>query len=350
MSLLLTNTQNLRAKSNLDRNEYRRSRYGAFAAFIDGNSRPDSIVSPQLERLARQSAGSLLETPVIQADQDVITKVTNTLSPVLLDDENTSQMYQFTFVTMGWSFSQVPTMFSNNEIDIQTDFNKKYMKYLYAVAKKLDELAYTTITTNKSQVLAQPLNYDFTGNTVNVNFADREMFLTDADALMNGNDYYGSLAVLGNSGLQSTVARIQQHGLFNDQDKGMQLMGKDLYYSNAIPTETDEFSEGAILDTSNLGVIFKFEREATRGTTTPDGHSWNIDTLPLINVPVSTYEYQTVGDYSGVAGDATNNDESMKRCVKQFYGFSLMFSFVTPFNSDPATNANPILAFSIKKA
>jgi hypothetical protein len=61
-------------------------------------------------------------------------------------------------------------------------------------------------------------------------------------------------------------------------------------------------------------------------------------------MPVGTYFYDSVGDYSSIAGDATKD---MVRTRKEHYGFAVDVAFITAYNSDPAKNASPILAFNV---
>ena len=64
MSLVLTRIQNIRSNSNLDKYEYRPSRYGALDAFIQQSNDPTGILTPELKEKARTSIGNILETPV----------------------------------------------------------------------------------------------------------------------------------------------------------------------------------------------------------------------------------------------------------------------------------------------
>ena len=61
-------------------------------------------------------------------------------------------------------------------------------------------------------------------------------------------------------------------------------------------------------------------------------------------MPVGTYFYDSVGDYSAIGGEATAD---MKRTRKEHYGFAVDVAFITAYNSDPATLPSPILGFDI---
>ena len=100
MSLVLTRIQNIRANSNLDKFEYRPSRYGALNAFMVQSEDPTGILTEELKQKARTSIGNTLETPVIDYDADITIGNTRTLT--IDDSENTSKMMQITFATYSW--------------------------------------------------------------------------------------------------------------------------------------------------------------------------------------------------------------------------------------------------------
>ena len=80
MSLVLTRIQNIRANSNLDKFEYRPSRYGALNAFMVQSEDPTGILTEELKQKARTSIGNTLETPVIDYDADITIGNTRTLT------------------------------------------------------------------------------------------------------------------------------------------------------------------------------------------------------------------------------------------------------------------------------
>ena len=157
MSLVNTRIQNLRANSNIDKFEYRPSRYGALDAFMVQSNDPTGILTPELKEKARISIGNVLETPVIDYDADITIGNTRTLT--IADSENTSRMIQINFATYAWGFTVTPAMYMNNEIGIQRDFETKMMKYIYKFAQKLDEVALSTLAANKTQVIKNSLLY-----------------------------------------------------------------------------------------------------------------------------------------------------------------------------------------------
>lgn len=342
MSLVLTRIQNTLAQSNIDKFEYRASRYGALDAFMNQSNDPAGILTEELKEKARTSIGTLLQTPVIDYDADITIGDTRTLT--IQDSENTSRFIDITFATYAWGFTITPAMYMNNEIKIQRDFNTKMMKYIYKLAQKLDEAALATLAANKTKVLKNPLLYDFSANTVNAKWTERENVFGDLEVMMGANDFYGQLHLVGDAGVQSIMNKLAQHGLYNDVNKQNEFAGKVVHFTNHLAAAEGKYAQGYAVNAGSLGMLTRFERDSLLGTKSGDGHEWGMATLPLLGLPVGTYFYDSVGDYSGIAGEATAD---MVRTRKEHYGFAVDIAFITAYNSDPEKNAGPILAFAV---
>nr|DAT02302.1 MAG TPA: major capsid protein [Caudoviricetes sp.] len=342
MSLVLTRIQNIRANSNLDKFEYRPSRYGALNAFMVQSEDPTGILTEELKQKARTSIGNTLETPVISYDADITIGSTRTLT--IADSENTSKMVQITFATYAWGFTIAPAMYMNNEIGIQKDFETKMMKYIYAFAKKLDEAALAQLAASKTQILKNKLLYDFSSNAINAKWAERENVFGDLEVMMGADDFYGQLHIVGDPGVESIMRKLQQHGLYNDVNKQNEFGTKVVHLTNNIAAAGGKYAQGYAVNAGSLGMLTRFERDCLLGTVSGDGHEWGIATLPLLNMPVGTYFYDSVGDYNTIAGAATAD---MTRTRKEHYGFAVDVAFLTAYNSSPSTLASPILAFNV---
>lgn len=342
MSLVLTRIQNIRANSNLDKFEYRPSRYGALNAFMVQSEDPTGILTEELKQKARTSIGNTLETPVISYDDDITIGDTRTLT--IADSENTSKMAQITFATYAWGFTIAPAMYMNNEIGIQKDFETKMMKYIYAFAKKLDEAALAILAANKTQVLKNPLLYNWSSNAINAKWTERENVFGDLEVMMGANDFYGQLHIVGDPGVESIMRKLQQHGLYNDVNKQNEFGTKVVHLTNNIAADKGKYAQGYAVNAGSLGMLTRFERDCLLGTVSGDGHEWGIATLPLLNMPVGTYFYDSVGDYNTIAGAATAD---MTRTRKEHYGFAVDVAFLAAYNSAHSTLASPILAFNV---
>ena len=342
MSLVLTRIQNTLAQSNIDKFEYRASRYGALDAFMKQSDDPTGILTEEMKEKARTSIGTVLQSLVIDYEADITIGNTRTLT--IPDSENTSRFIDITFATYAWGFTITPAMYMNNEVKIQRDFNTKMMKYVYKLAQKLDEDALAALAANKTKVLKNSLLYDFSGNSVNAKWTERENVFGDLEVMMGANDFYGQLHIVGDAGVQSIMNKLAQHGLYNDVNKQNEFAGKIVHLTNHLAASEGKYAQGYAVNAGSLGMLTRFERDSLLGTVSGDGHEWGMATLPLLGMPVGTYFYDSVGDYSGLAGEATAD---MVRTRKEHYGFAVDVAFITAYNSDPEKNASPILAFTV---
>lgn len=342
MSLVLTRIQNIRANSNLDKFEYRPSRYGALNAFMVQSEDPTGILTEELKQKARTSIGNTLETPVINYDSDIT--ISNTRTVDITDHENTSEMVRIDFTTYAWGFTITPAMYMNNEIGIQKDFETKMMKYIYAFAKALDGAAIAKLAASKTQVLNNKLLYDFSSKIVNAKWTERENVFGDLEVMMGANDFYGQLHIIGDPGVESIMRKLQQHGLYNDVNKQNEFGTKIVHLTNNIAATEGKYAQGYAVNAGSLGMLTRFERDCLLGTVSGDGHEWGIATLPLLNMPVGTYFYDSVGKYDGIAGSATAD---MTRTRKEHYGFAVDVAFLTAHSSAPTKSSSPILSFNV---
>lgn len=342
MSLLATRIQNLRAKGNLDKNELRPSRYGALDLFITQTDVPGGIITPELKAMAEQSIGSVLETPVINYDGTI--SIGNTRSVTIADSENTSAMVQITFATLAFGFTQVPTLFHNNEIGAQADFEAKMQKYLNKLAETLDTLALATLSTNKTKILGDALDYTFTGNTVEVPWKSRERIIGDINPMMAANDYYGGLHLVANGGVEALIRQLAQSSIYNAENKTLQYSDKIMHFTPRLTNADGVYGTMYAVEEGSVGLLTRFEREALVNGRTADGHIWGTELLPMINFPVGTYYYESVGDFNAIAGAASAD---MTRVRKQHFGFSVDVAFMVAYNSNANTKANPIIKAAI---
>lgn len=342
MSLVETRIQNIRANANLDKYELRASRYGAFNVFASMTSDGNGILSPELIEKARASIGSKLETPVIDYNSGLT--IGNKRTLIIQDSENTSHMHEITFATYAWGFTMVPAAFMNNEIAMQKDFEKKFMGYLYKFAETLDSAAIAKLLAAKTKVIGDPLGYTNTAGVISAKYAQKDNIMGDIDVIMNTNDYYDNLHIVGNAGIQSMFNKLAQHGLYNDVNKQNEFGGKILHFTNRLANASSDYATAYAINASSLGFLTRVERECLLGTTSGDGHEWGVATLPVLNIPVGTYFYDSVGDYNTIHGTATAD---LDRGRKEHYGFAVDVAFITPYNSAPDSIASPIMQVKI---
>ena len=342
MSLVATRLQNWRIENpELDRNMTRPLEYGALDFFIEQTDAPNSIINPNLRNRAFASIGNTVQVPVINYDGDVT--VANTRSCVISDDENTSALYTVVWKTFSVGFTMVPTLYMNNEIDYQHDFERKMEKICRALASALDTDAIAALSAAKTQVYADKLQYTVTSNVIQVPTQMATEILGDLNPMMRANAYPGLIHIIGNAGVDSLIRKLAEHGVYNDVNKRMEYDNKVLHYTTQLGNESQKIGTLYAVADGNVGILTRVDREALRRARS-NFHEWDVVRLPFIDLPVGSHYYTAVGDQSSIAGDASAD---MVCNVKEYFGFSVDVAFIVAYNSDLSNVANPIMKAEI---
>lgn len=341
MSLAATALQEIRVKNpDFDKNEHRLSVYGALDFFIQQSER-EPLLTDEMKSQAMDSMGKTMKIPVITYDENVV--VSNVRSCTVSDAENTSALVGVTFATYSVGFTVVPAMYSNNEIDMQNDVEKKLKKVARALGAALDTAALAALEAAKTQVIADPLIYNFTSNVLGCPWESREDVLGDIEPMMNSNDFYGFVHIIGNTGVRSLLRKLLEHAEYNEVDKRLEWEGKAFHFSNRLVNASNKYGTFYAVESGNVDMLYRFDRESARGASGA-GHTWEKYNMPYIGIPVGLHYYETVGDQSAIAGEATAD---LTCGLKQHYGFSVDVAFVVAYNSALSTRANPIIKVEI---
>lgn len=345
MSLIATRVQNWRVENpEFDRNMTRPCEYGALDFFIEQTRAANSIINPQLRDRAFASMGNTVEIPVINYDENV--QVSNVRSCVIADNENTSALYTLVWATYAIGFTMVPAAYMNNEITYNHDWTRKIEKTTRALANALDVGAVAAMEANKTQVFKDLLQYQQTGNVIEVPTQMATEILGDINPIMRANCYPGLVHIVGNAGVDSLIRKLAQHGIYNDVNKRMEYDNKVIHYTNNVVNEAGKNGTFFAVEDGNVGVLTRVDREALRRAKA-NSHEWDVVRLPYIDLPVGSHYYTAVGDQSTIAGAATAD---LTCAVKEYFGFSVDVAFLVAYNSNPTTIANPIIKAEITAA
>lgn len=345
MSLIATRVQAWRISApQFDKNMTRPSEYGALDFFVQQTDSGRSFVTPELASRALASIGTTLQIPVIDFDGDVT--VSNVRSCVIADNENTSKLYTVVFATYAVGFTMVPALYLNNNITYEHDFQRKMEKVTRALGDALDKGAIAALEANKTQVFRETLNYVEVGNTLDVPWDMREEILGDLNPMMRANDYRGQMHLIGNAGIDSLINKLAQKGLYNEVNKQLEYAGKVFHFTNNMVNEVGDYGTTFAVEDGNVGYVTRAGRENLLRSVGLD-HEFDIVKLPILEIPVDTHFYKTIGDQSAIAGESSVD---MNCNFKEHYSFAVDVAFLVSYNSDPATIANPIMKVAIDRA
>ena len=345
MSLINTRLTNFRADSPLDKWEVRASSYGAFDLFRRQSQSPTGIITPELQQKAIAAAGSTLEIPVLDAETFTITNVTQPVT--ITGGASTSQLYSVSFVNYYFGFRIFPGQHFNNDIGMQREFNRKLQGYVYALLSALDSAALTELENGKTQVLSETLggNYSLAANVVLGVTGQESKILGDTNVLFMAHDYANlPIDSVGSPSFQSIVNNeLVEKGQFNTENKTYQWADKFFQWTPRLTNAANQNGTYFAVLGDSVGMVQQFSPDAVLGHRTHK-HIWDMEILPIANIPVGVYQYNDAIDASGISGAATGHLTASKA---EFYGFHTAVAMISPYNSDRATIAAPIMKMAV---
>lgn len=348
MSLINTRLLAFRADSPLDKWETRASRWGFLDLFIKQSMDPAGVVTPDLQEKAIAAAGSLLQVPVIDFDSGV--QVLNQTIPLNVSgDPSTSQLVDVVFTHYYFGFLIHPAAHFNNEISMQREFNTQLRKHVYKLMDMWDISAGAALEAIKTQVLNDDLGgrYSLTGDVVVAPLAEQDAVIGDINPLFSGNDFFGPVHVVANGSMESHVRnRLLEKGQFNSEDKSYQYNDKEFHFSNNLANGAGHKATAFAVQGGSIGMLQQFAPDCVMGNQTHK-HLWDIETLPMANLPMGVYQYDDAVNGSALNGAASAHLTATKA---EAYAFHTAIAWLVPYNSDAATRPSSVMKVAIANA
>lgn len=333
--------QPLRVKytNDLDKNELRRSQYGAYDTFVRDTQSTQSIFSPQVKDTIKRSFGNQVVIPVLNAKTVTIGNARTCIVPA---GENTSALVTLTFVTYAFGFTMTPAQHYNNDVGYQADFTRKLEDYLVVFAALLDSTAYNTANTARNQVWnADTLaHYPQTGNALQVPPSGSDDFYNVAPAIMSSMDYRGPYNVIGNTFHKPVVRRYMNQGDANAVNLAFQFDGFNFAYSNRVTNGAGAKSTILISPEGTYAVSNRNEPDAIARSKATDGTEWDEVTVPIVGLNMGFKYNSRCADNSALNGAGT---AGLTASLVESFQWSTDMVFATAYNSDIATRYNPIV-------
>lgn len=348
MSLINTVIDDLRViyPNNHDRNEDRPSRYAALDAFQRDTASSLSILSADALAKIAISIGNNVDIPVIDSNPGTVISTRTCTVPVA---QNTSQLVTLAFTTVGFNVSQYAAEFTNNTITKAADLQRKMEQGAIAVADQLDTLSVAQLETDKtvifgSDLIGPLLKYQVVGDAIQVTQADKDLILNDIPVILEGDDFgtSGRMKIIANTSYRSDVRRIANQGAGNDTNLGFQVGDQEFFYTNRIVNGANVESTFFAVQEGTLGFSSRIDRDARLGHVSRDGTEWSSVFMPISNIVMGVKHTSTCAN-----GVADTGQADVTATLLETWQFTADVTFVTAYNSDPVTRAQPIYKVEI---
>ncbi len=324
---------------------------GITNSYMNQTKGVDSILSPELIDKAMMSAGRNVQIPVIDY-QDITVRTTRPLT--IPTYSNNSALVTVTWVTMAFGFPMRTAEHFNNDIDWQTDFNKKYAAMLKKFAVTLEGYGATNLNSNKTLLIGgassgttvggHTLASGVVSETV-TNLKDSEI-MSDIGSMMLQNDFPTmGYDIIGNPGFKSIMERQTGFGEFNSENKFIHWANNNYQWSNSIANAGGKDATFYAVPQGNLGILFRVEPDALLRTDLGNGMKWDTIILPGLDIPCGTYEYVGGVDISGDGAHVSH----LTRTGQFMFDFAFEVGFLTAYNSNSATRPSGIIKADVDK-
>jgi hypothetical protein len=343
MSLVLSLTQSLRTQypNNLDKNERRLSRYGAWDFARKDSTVPGTILTPDIDSKIKMSFGNTVVVPVIDSE---VVAIGNTRSCVVADDENTSKLITLSFVSYAFGFTMYPAQHYNNDVKYQADYDTKLLKYLLQLASVLDSQVITTVDAVKNQFWTgiDPDFYANVGNALQVPQAGKEDFFNQASSVLERMDFYGNPVVLHNTYAKPNMNRLLNQGPNNAINEQFQFDPYTFFGTNRIPNGAGIQSAGYLIQEGSMAVENRNDPDAIMKSVGP-GMEWNEVDMPIVNLKMGSFYKTECNDASALHAVSAG----LKNTLRESFQFSTDVCFMTVYNSAIGARYNPFVNFQI---
>lgn len=345
MSLVNTLMQPLRsqyAAGGMDKNTLRRSRYGAYDTFRRQTKGAMSALSPSVIANIKKSMGRTVQIPVMNSEAVTIGTAR---SCTIADNENTSQLIGLTFIPFAFGFNMYPAQHMNNDIDYQTDFNRKLEKYLLSFASALDVLCVSTLSNDKNQFFTGLSNvYPNVGNALQVSAAQSADMYNQLSGIMETMDYYGQYDIIANTMHKPLVRRLSSQGTSNDTNDAFQFPGFEFSYTNRMPTSAGIGSTVYAVPPGTLYLENRNDRDSILGSVAGGGSKvWKEVNVPVVDLTMGSYYTDDCKDASALhAGTA-----DMTATKVESFQWSTDIVIGTVWNPNRATSFSPVLKLEV---
>ncbi len=328
---------------NLDKYEQRASVYGAKLAFDQDGQGADGILSVAVRDDIKNSYGNATGVQIPVLDHDTVT-IGSTISCTVVDDENTSQLVNLTFVTYAFGFTMTKHQHGQNYVKYEADFARKMKKYSIELAATIDAQCVTTLEANKNQVWTggNSTDYGYTevGDALQVPLADHDDIYNNMKAIMEFMDFYDETNVIHNPNHRPLVARLQNQGASNGTNDGFQFTGYKWYSSNRVVNGAGVKSTAYFVNDNSLAMENRNRPVCEAGDTSTDGTEWGTSLVPFTGLVMGTQYKSTCADRSTLNGG--DGGQSTADLYEMFQ-FDTEVCYVTAYNSDIATRYSPII-------
>lgn len=343
MSLAATVLQAVRHKKSvqkLDQHEHRIGQYGFLRMFQEDTP---NLLNARIIEAAKQAASHVQSAVVMK--KGAVT-VNNVRSCNISDKESESALVNFTWATVSYDFTMLPSQYYNNEIEYAEDMAQKMQEGDEALANVFDTSAFNAANAAKTvtDAYSPQTPYPVSGDAMYVTQDEKYDFYNQLKVIMKLHKFSsGRVNIVGSTMAEADVLRYGAdgslkvvNGAISDSDERFQLFGYNWKFSENIPAIAGIQSRIFASAPGSYGIMNWNPKAFQVGARTTSGTIFELTPVMPLTGMVLGHQWKT---------DCLNGDQ-----VKEFHQFSTDVAFVTAYNSDPDDVASSIFEARIQQA
>ncbi len=347
MSLVDTLIDPLRSgySGKLDAFEYRKSKYGALAAFQAQSSGTDKILSDEDIANIKKSYGIQTKIPVLDFRDVTIGSVRSCIVPT---DASNSRMVVLTFVSYVFGFTMIPSLYVNNDVKYELDFQKKMQAYILKLLKIMDQASVNKLNTDRNIFFdGLTAEYPVLANAFQVPKASRKDVFNQLIGIMSASDYTSNqYDVVLSSMTMPLVNELARNGTNNADNTLATLNGYRTSYSNNITNNAGVRDTMFVIPQGTLAIANRNDPDARAGTSlNGGGNKWDEVDMPQVGMRMGSYYTEKCTDATQIY--ATAETQGLTRAAMQGFEFSTDVTYVTSYISNRAARYAPIMKVEI---
>lgn len=331
-----------------DKNEIRRSGFGALGTFIQDTDVGNSIITPDDKKRIMESFGRKggIVIPALNAKAVTIGNVRSCTIPI---DENTSAEFQLNFTTYAWGFTMVRAQYVQNTVAYIADFDNKMRRYMLQLLKDMENQCISTLEADKNQFYPSQVTDIFpeTGDALRVSQALASDAYNNISTVANIQDYEGDFNVIANQIHKPLISRLTNQGQANGVNEAFQFGPYRYAYSNRVLNGGGVNSTSYVIPIGNIAIMNRNDWDSKLNHSSTDGKQWAEVELPM-SVPMSGSPNMKVGSlFFSSCSDAVDElgtalGGHSEASLKEAFIFNTDVVTLSAYSSDRGTIAGPI--------
>lgn len=350
MSLVATLLERIQPNyaGQFDKNEIRRSGFGALGTFIQDTDVGNSIISPDDKLRIMESFGRKGGVVIPALNAKAVT-IGNVRSCTILIDENTSTEFTLNFTTYAWGFTMHRAQYVHNTVGYVADFDRKMRRYMIQLLKDIENQCISTLEADKNQFYPTQVTdiFPVLANALRVPAVDANDAYNNIATIANIQDFEGDFNVIANQIHKPLISRLTNQGQANDVNEAFQFGPYDYAYTNRVLNGVGVNSTSYVAPKGNLAIMNRNDWDSKLNHKSTDGRQWAEVELPM-SVPMSGSPNMKVGSlfFSSCENAVTELGTALgghsEASLKEAFIFNTDVVTLSAFNSNRVTNASPI--------